>query len=56
VIYAEDTSDDIGHHMILSLSFVSGSHQMYQLYQDAMAIVSHFKKPDLFVTFTYNPK
>ena len=29
---------------------------MYQLYQDAMAIVSCFGKPDLFVTFTCNPK
>ena len=29
---------------------------MYQLYQNAMAIVSHFGKPDLFVTFTCNPK
>src|ERR1044071_6813214 len=29
---------------------------MYQLYQDAMAIASHFGKPDLFVTFTCNPK
>src|SRR5215471_11463875 len=29
---------------------------MYQLYQDAMAIVSHFGKPDLFITFTCNPK
>jgi hypothetical protein len=29
---------------------------MYQLYQDAMSIVSYFGKPDLFVTFTCNPK
>jgi len=29
---------------------------MYQLYQDAMAIVSCYGKPDLFVTFTCNPK
>ena len=29
---------------------------MYQLYQDAMSIVSHFGKPDLFITFTCNPK
>ena len=29
---------------------------MYQLYQDAMSIVGHFGKPDLFITFTCNPK
>jgi len=29
---------------------------MGQLYQDAMARVCKFGKPDLFVTFTYNPK
>jgi hypothetical protein len=29
---------------------------MGQLYQDAMARVRKFGKPDLFVTFTYNPK
>lgn len=29
---------------------------MQQHYQDAMAIVSKFGKPDLFVTFTCNPK
>ena len=29
---------------------------MYQLYQDAIAIVCHFGKPDLFITFTCNPK
>ena len=29
---------------------------MYQLYQDAMAIVRYFGKPDLFITFTCNPK
>ena len=29
---------------------------MYQLYQDAMAIVRHFGKPDIFITFTCNPK
>ena len=28
---------------------------MYELYQDAMAIVGKFGKPDLFVTFTCNP-
>lgn len=29
---------------------------MHQMYQDAMAIVRRFGKPDLFITFTCNPK
>jgi hypothetical protein len=41
---------------ILSSSFQSGERAMGQLYQDAMAKVRKFGKPDLFVTFTYNLK
>jgi hypothetical protein len=51
-----DISNSIGRRIILPSSFAGGPRQMYQLYQDAMAIVSHFGKPDLFVTFTCNPK
>jgi hypothetical protein len=51
-----DICNNIGRRIILPSSFAGGSCQMYQLYQDAMAIVSHFGKPDLFVTFTCNPK
>ena len=47
---------NIGRRIILPSSFTGGPRQMYQLYQDAMTIVSHFGKPDLFITFTCNPK
>lgn len=46
----------VGQRMILPSTFCGGDRQMSQLYQDAMAIVRHFGKPDLFVTFTCNPK
>ena len=55
-IHAGDNTNNVGHHVILLSSFTESPRQMYQLYQDAMAIVSYFRKPDLFVTFTYNPK
>ncbi len=42
--------------MILPSSFQGGERAMGQLYQDAMARVRKFGKPNLFVTFTYNPK
>jgi hypothetical protein len=51
-----DISNNIGRRIILPSSFTGGPRQMYQLYQDAMAIVSYFGKPDLFITFTCNPK
>ncbi|GBB91115.1 hypothetical protein RclHR1_18230005 [Rhizophagus clarus] len=49
-------STQVGQRIILPSSFAGGPRQMYQLYQDAMTIVSYFGKPDLFVTFTCNPK
>eukprot|EP00798_Chlamydomonas_sp_ICE-L_P028691 gene28691-31859_t len=41
---------------ILPSSFIGGPRHMHQLYQDAMAVVRKLGKPDLFVTFTCNPK
>ncbi len=48
--------NDIGQKMILPSSFQGGERAMSQLYQDAMARVRKFGKPDLLVTFTCNPK
>jgi hypothetical protein len=45
-----------GRRVILSSGFVGGPRYMRQLYQDAMAVVARFGKPDLFITFTCNPK
>ena len=54
---ADDTVDGshIGKRVILPSSFTGGARYQHQLYQDAMAIVCHFGKPDLFITFTCNP-
>jgi len=48
--------NDIGQKMILPSSFQGGERTMGQLYQDAMARVRKFGKPNLFITFTYNLK
>ena len=45
----------IGKKVILPSSFTGGAWYQHQLYQDAMAIVCQFGKPDLFITFTCNP-
>ena len=42
--------------IILPSSYKGGPRAMQQNYQDAMAIVSKHGKPDLFVTYTCNPK
>ena len=45
----------IGKKVILPSSFTGGARFQHQLYQDAMAIVHQFGKPDFFITFTCNP-
>ncbi|TMS38388.1 hypothetical protein L596_005125 [Steinernema carpocapsae] len=45
-----------GRTVILSSTFVGGDRYYQQAYQDAMAIVTEFGAPDLFITFTCNPK
>ncbi|CAG7824648.1 unnamed protein product, partial [Allacma fusca] len=44
-----------GKAVILPSSFMGSPRNMQQLYQDAMAIVRKYGKPDLFMTMTTNP-
>ena len=44
----------IGKKVILPSSFTGGAQYQHQLYQDAMAIVCCYGKPDLFIMFTCN--
>ncbi|XP_057808815.1 uncharacterized protein LOC131023286 [Salvia miltiorrhiza] len=45
-----------GKRVILPSSFVGGARYMVQNYQDAMAICKWARYPNLFITFTCNPK
>jgi len=45
-----------GQYTVLPSSFTGGPRYMSSLYQDAMAMVRDHGKPDLFITFTCNPK
>lgn len=47
---------NVGTLVVLPSSFAGSPRQMQGLYQDAMAIVRYFGKPDLFITMTCNPK
>ena len=46
----------VGSCVILPSSFSGGPRAMLQHFQDAMAMIGKFGKPDLFLTFTCNPK
>ena len=46
----------VGRFVILPSSYTGGDRFMQQLCQDSMAIVRHFGRPTLFITFTANPK
>jgi len=55
-IHAGDTDcRSIGTRIVLPSSFVGSPRQMHQSYQDAMAIVRKYGKPDIFITMTTNP-
>ena len=42
--------------VILPPTFTGGPRHMHQQFQDGMAMVSRYGKPDLFITFTCNPQ
>ena len=50
------TGKNVGVEYILHSSYTGGPRYMIQNYQDGMAICRVFGAPDLFVTFTCNPK
>lgn len=45
-----------GNRIIIPSSFTGGPRYMHQMYLDAMSICKYFGFPDLFITFTCNPK
>lgn len=48
--------NSVGKRRILPASFTGGRRYMYQNYQDAVAICRVYGAPDVFTTFTCNPK
>ncbi|RCN44400.1 hypothetical protein ANCCAN_09614 [Ancylostoma caninum] len=53
---SDATDGPPGQRIILPSSFQGGPRAMHQSYQDAMAIVAKYGKPDYFLTFTCNPQ
>ncbi|XP_019227612.1 PREDICTED: uncharacterized protein LOC109208909 [Nicotiana attenuata] len=56
VLHGETTPSSQGKRIILPSSFTGGARYMLQNYQDTMAICKWAWYPDLFITFTCNPK
>ncbi|KAK8918884.1 hypothetical protein KSP39_PZI021564 [Platanthera zijinensis] len=50
----EHSAANIGQCVILSSSFIGSPRDMYQRYQDAMAVVQHYGRPDIFLTMICN--
>ena len=55
-IQTENLQLQPGRMVILPSSFQGSPRALLQNYQDAMAIISKYGKPDLFITFTCNPR
>jgi hypothetical protein len=54
MVAGEQDTSAMGHHVVLPSLFPRSPQYFQQLYQDSMAIVRHFGKPSLFITFTAN--
>ena len=48
--------NSIGWRTILPSSYIGGARHMHGIFQDSMAIARYFKKIDLFITVTANPR
>ncbi|KAL6143230.1 hypothetical protein ACLB2K_053925 [Fragaria x ananassa] len=55
LITGENNAGNVGRRTILPSTFVGSPRDMYQRYQDAMALVQKYGRPDLFITMTCNP-
>ena len=46
----------VGRRIILPASFIGGPRDMHHRYLDAMTLEQRFRKPDIFLTVTCNPR
>ncbi|XP_024171525.1 uncharacterized protein LOC112177466 [Rosa chinensis] len=58
ILYIEEDASyksNVGRRTTLSSLFIGSPRDMYQQYQDAMALVQKYSRPDLFIIMTCNP-
>lgn len=51
----ENNASNVGARIVLPSSFVGSPRDMFQRYQDAMALVKKYGKLDMFITMICNP-
>ncbi|KAK1357363.1 hypothetical protein POM88_050619 [Heracleum sosnowskyi] len=56
VNHGDTSAVDVGKRVVLSSSFTSGFRYTQQNFQDSLALCKEYGHPNLFVTFTCNPK
>ena len=56
ISFGDSNPREVGRRVILPSSFTGSPRQMFEVFQDSMSIVTKYGKPDLFITFTCNPK
>lgn len=49
-------AQNVGRRIILPSTFTGGPRYLHEYAQDSLTYVRHFGRPDLFITFTCNPK
>ena len=54
IAIGERCGANVGKRIVLPASFIGGPRDMRRRYADAMALVQHYGKPDLFLTMTCN--
>nr|XP_017234917.1 PREDICTED: uncharacterized protein LOC108208855 isoform X2 [Daucus carota subsp. sativus] len=54
--HGDVSAAEVGKRIVLPSSFTGGFRYMQQNYQDSLAVCKEYGHPDLFVTFTCNPK
>lgn len=53
--HGDRDASKVGKQTFLPVSFTGGPRDMCQRYMDAITLVQHFEKPDIFLTMTCNP-
>jgi hypothetical protein len=56
IIREDATGKNQGRRIVLPASFTGSDRFMQRLFQDSIAIISYFGKPNFFITFTANPQ
>ena len=55
IAHDDTNASSLGRKVVLPSTFIGSPRHMAQIYYGSMSIVRRFRKPDYFITITYNP-